>query len=85
MEDTTRRQIMTAAALSAAAAMVAPATAQVAGKAQAGLQDPREKYPRPPFASQSQTLAGIASQMQPRPDHGEISYAAPVGWRRARR
>ena len=74
MEDTTRRQIMTAATLSAAAAVVAPATAQVAGKPQAGLQDPREKYPRPPFAYQTQTWPGLASQMQPRPDHGETSY-----------
>jgi hypothetical protein len=73
MEETTRRQIMTGATLSAAA-MVAPAAAQPAGKAPPGLENPVEKYPKPPFSPQSQTWPGLASQMQPRPDHGETSY-----------
>ncbi|TCJ17081.1 SDR family oxidoreductase [Flaviaesturariibacter flavus] len=39
-----------------------------------GLQDPREKYPKPPFKEQSQPWPGLASKMDPRPDHGEESY-----------
>ena len=39
-----------------------------------GLVDPRDKYPKPPFASQQQDWPGLASKMNPRPDHGEKSY-----------
>jgi NAD(P)-dependent dehydrogenase (short-subunit alcohol dehydrogenase family) len=39
-----------------------------------GLQDPTTKYPVPPFKSQSQPWPGLASKMEPRPDHGETSY-----------
>jgi NAD(P)-dependent dehydrogenase (short-subunit alcohol dehydrogenase family) len=38
------------------------------------IQDPRTKYPRPPFEKQSQPWPGLAGQMEPRPDHGETSY-----------
>jgi NAD(P)-dependent dehydrogenase (short-subunit alcohol dehydrogenase family) len=38
------------------------------------LQDPRTKYPAPPYPSQSQPWPGLASKMSPRPDHGEKSY-----------
>ncbi|UOQ83210.1 SDR family oxidoreductase [Hymenobacter sp. 5414T-23] len=38
------------------------------------LQDPTTKYPQPPFKRQSQPWPGLASQMEPRPDHGEKSY-----------
>lgn len=38
------------------------------------LQDPTTKYPQPPFKAQSQPWPGLASQMDPRPDHGETSY-----------
>jgi NAD(P)-dependent dehydrogenase (short-subunit alcohol dehydrogenase family) len=38
------------------------------------LQDPATKYPKPPFKSQSQPWPGLASKMDPRPDHGEKSY-----------
>ena len=38
------------------------------------LQDPTDKYPRPPYKKQSQPWPGLASEMDPRPDHGEISY-----------
>jgi NAD(P)-dependent dehydrogenase (short-subunit alcohol dehydrogenase family) len=40
----------------------------------AGLEDPRSKYPKPPFKSQSQAWPGLAGKMEPRPDHGEKSY-----------
>lgn len=38
------------------------------------LEDPTIKYPKPPFKSQSQPWPGLASKMEPRPDHGELSY-----------
>jgi NAD(P)-dependent dehydrogenase (short-subunit alcohol dehydrogenase family) len=38
------------------------------------LQNPNDKYPKPPFAKQSQAWPGLASKMQPPPDHGETSY-----------
>ncbi len=36
--------------------------------------DPRSKYPKPPFQEQSQPWPGLAGKMKPRPDHGESSY-----------
>lgn len=38
------------------------------------LRNPTDKYPRPPFNKQSQPWPGLASKMDPRPDHGENSY-----------
>jgi hypothetical protein len=38
------------------------------------LQDPATKYPKPPFKSQQQPWPGLASKMEPKPDHGEKSY-----------
>lgn len=38
------------------------------------LEDPRGKYPKPPFKGQHQPWPGLASKMEPRPDHGEQSY-----------
>jgi NAD(P)-dependent dehydrogenase (short-subunit alcohol dehydrogenase family) len=38
------------------------------------LEDPTKKYPKPMFKSQSQPWPGLASEMDPRPDHGEKSY-----------
>ena len=39
-----------------------------------GLEDPTSKYPKPPFKKQSQPWPGLASKMDPKPDHGEASY-----------
>jgi NAD(P)-dependent dehydrogenase (short-subunit alcohol dehydrogenase family) len=39
-----------------------------------GLTDPVNKYPKPPFPKQQQPWPGLASKMEPRPDHGETSY-----------
>ena len=36
--------------------------------------DPTSKYPKPPFQKQEQPWPGLASRMEPRPDHGETSY-----------
>jgi NAD(P)-dependent dehydrogenase (short-subunit alcohol dehydrogenase family) len=38
------------------------------------MQDPRAQYPRPPFPEQPQSAPGLASEMDPKPDHGETSY-----------
>src|SRR3954470_9144760 len=40
----------------------------------ADLSDPIQKYPAPPFKSQSQPWPGLAGKMDPPPDHGETSY-----------
>jgi len=36
--------------------------------------NPIDKYPKPPFKRQEQPWPGLASRMEPRPDHGETSY-----------
>jgi NAD(P)-dependent dehydrogenase (short-subunit alcohol dehydrogenase family) len=38
------------------------------------LTNPNDKYPKPPYKKQSQPWPGLASRMDPRPDHGETSY-----------
>lgn len=38
------------------------------------MQDPTSKYPQPPFDRQAQPWPGLASKMDPVPDHGEESY-----------
>jgi NAD(P)-dependent dehydrogenase (short-subunit alcohol dehydrogenase family) len=38
------------------------------------LQNPVTEYPKPPFPRQTQEWPGLASKMDPRPDHGETSY-----------
>jgi NAD(P)-dependent dehydrogenase (short-subunit alcohol dehydrogenase family) len=38
------------------------------------LEHPKNKYAKPPFKEQSQPWPGLASKMEPRPDHGEKSY-----------
>ena len=50
----------------------ADATAQ--GATVQPLTNPTTKYPKPPFKRQQQPWPGLASQMEPRPDHGELSY-----------
>jgi NAD(P)-dependent dehydrogenase (short-subunit alcohol dehydrogenase family) len=50
------------------------AQASTDGAAAPALQNPAEKYVKPPFQPQSQPWPGLAGKMQPRPDHGETSY-----------
>ncbi|MBL4675442.1 MAG: SDR family NAD(P)-dependent oxidoreductase, partial [Mucilaginibacter sp.] len=38
------------------------------------LENPSRKYPAPPFNRQPQEVPGLASKMDPLPDHGEKSY-----------
>ena len=46
----------------------------VTGNGNLALEDPRGKYPKPPFKGQKQPWPGLASKMEPKPDHGEQSY-----------
>lgn len=38
------------------------------------MKDPRDQFPQPPFNKQPQNTPGLASKMDPVPDHGEDSY-----------
>ena len=60
----------------AAATMVSPSMSQGTQKTTSAqpLEDPTSKYPKPPFKSQTQPWPGLASKMEPPPDHGETSY-----------
>jgi hypothetical protein len=76
-----RRAIVGAGSIGVVAA-AAPAFAQNSneaplskgGETPEALQDPRTKHPKPPFRLQEQPWPGVASRMDPRPDHGETSY-----------
>src|SRR5438105_9686247 len=37
-------------------------------------RNPVDQYPRPPFRRQEQQWPGLASRMNPKPDHGETTY-----------
>ena len=89
---TTRRAVVVGGVVTGLAALAArPAHAGAPGRpsppapAPVGLQDPVGKYPKPPFKAQKQPWPGLASRMQPRPDHGETSYrgSGRLGGRRA--
>ncbi len=71
MTDTDRRTFVTGAALAAGVAAAAPAIAQGAKPA---TTPQAAAYPKPPFPAQRQPWPGLASKMNPRPDHGETSY-----------
>ena len=63
-----------AAAATPALAQTQLATAQVQVTTGQPLTDPTSKFPKPPFKKQSQPWPGLASKMDPLPDHGEKSY-----------
>lgn len=70
---------MTGMAAGLATVVASPALAAGAGTDNSDwqaptLDDPRNKYPKPPFRQQSQPWPGLASKMDPKPDHGEKSY-----------
>jgi len=74
MTDTDRRTFVTGAALAASVAAAAPAVAQGGEGAAAPTTPAAARYPKPPFPVQRQPWPGLASKMDPRPDHGETSY-----------
>jgi NAD(P)-dependent dehydrogenase (short-subunit alcohol dehydrogenase family) len=69
MTEWTRRAVVGGAL---AAAAIRPAYAET--QEQNPMQNPLDKYPKPPFEKQSQPWPGLASKMIPPPDHGERSY-----------
>jgi NAD(P)-dependent dehydrogenase (short-subunit alcohol dehydrogenase family) len=72
-----RRTVFSAAGATLAAATTT-AAAHEASTSQAAIpqpvQSPETKYPRPPYQEQTQPWPGLASKMQPPPDHGERTY-----------
>lgn len=63
------------AAISAAPAFAQSSTPMSTDKPTAApFEDPKTKYPKPPFELQPQEWPGLASKMNPRPDHGEKTY-----------
>jgi NAD(P)-dependent dehydrogenase (short-subunit alcohol dehydrogenase family) len=67
--------IAAAASVSSAATGDAESRAPMqTGRPPIPMRDPRDAYPKPPFARQQQERPGLASRMQPPPDHGEASY-----------
>lgn len=74
---TASRRSLLGAATTGLAAAAAPALAQGPARAAppaADMRNPATKHPKPPFAAQQQPWPGLASRMEPRPDHGETSY-----------
>lgn len=73
-----RRKAIAGIGASLTALAVNPVWAGDGGKPKgaevSGPEDPINKYPKPPFKSQEQPWPGLASKMDPRPDHGEKSY-----------
>lgn len=63
-------------------AMAAVAGVPLAGKASsfelisdaAELENPLDKYPKPPFKHKDTPWPSLCSEMEPRPDHGEKTY-----------
>lgn len=78
MTDTTRRTFLTGAALTAGAVVTLGATgsasAQQGGGAATAATPAAAAYPKPPYPVEMQPWPGLASKMNPRPDHGETSY-----------
>ena len=86
MDETDGRLLSRRAAVGLLSAGVTgtAATQSVAGESTQGsfgpvtgesnMQDPRSKYPKPPFKKQTQPWPGLARDMDPKPDHGESSY-----------
>jgi NAD(P)-dependent dehydrogenase (short-subunit alcohol dehydrogenase family) len=78
--SSTRRELLKGMTTGLLTAVAVPAVGETLAVAPAAV-DPRaadlnpvSAYPRPPFPSQQQPWPGLASQMTPRPDHGESSY-----------
>jgi NAD(P)-dependent dehydrogenase (short-subunit alcohol dehydrogenase family) len=75
-----RREVLTGLGATLALAAVSPLGAVAQQKKTTdsspaeGLIDPTTRYPKPPFEPQQQPWPGLASKMNPRPDHGEKSY-----------
>ncbi|MBX9815591.1 MAG: NAD(P)-dependent oxidoreductase [Proteobacteria bacterium SG_bin5] len=76
-DDLSRRSVMSGVAIGAASALGGGSALAQGGEGRAEavpLEDPRARHPKPPFKRQQQPWPGLASKMEPRPDHGERSY-----------
>src|SRR4051812_38525981 len=75
-QPTRRHAIRVGAGLVAVPALLAGGSGTAAQPKGAApeLKNPRDLYPKPPFKRQPQEWPGLASKMDPRPDHGEKSY-----------
>ncbi len=75
-----RRQIVgwvgagVAAAASGSGSTRAAPSAAASAASEPAMDDPRAKYPKPPFKQQTQPWPGLAHDMDPKPDHGEKTY-----------
>lgn len=72
-----RRELVGFFGAGVAGATFTPPAAQAESRTSttaAPFVDPTSKYPKPPYPGQTQPWPGLASQMNPRPDHGETSY-----------
>lgn len=79
MEKISRRKAISGigtglATISAGSALAGTSVHNMSGDEPLSLEDPVSKYPKPPFNEQSQPWPGLASKMNPVPDHGEKSY-----------
>ena len=74
----TRRRLVGGVGAGIATFGAQPILAQTSGQqaqhAGQPMQNPTDRYPRPPFKRQSQPWPGLAAKMDPKPDHGETSY-----------
>jgi NAD(P)-dependent dehydrogenase (short-subunit alcohol dehydrogenase family) len=77
-EEISRRGLIGSLGAGVAAAALSAggitAEAQSSTSTAAPFVDPKAKYPKPPYPGQSQPWPGLASKMNPKPDHGETSY-----------
>jgi NAD(P)-dependent dehydrogenase (short-subunit alcohol dehydrogenase family) len=79
IDQINRRKVISGLGAGLATVAVAPALAATGVKnnsfsSATQLEDPAGKYPKPPFPEQSQPWPGLASKMDPKPDHGEKTY-----------
>jgi NAD(P)-dependent dehydrogenase (short-subunit alcohol dehydrogenase family) len=71
-----RRMMMSGLGAGLAAVAASPTLGQSGTGASTAqpVQDPTTKYPKPPYKFVKQPWPGLASKMEPPPDHGEKSY-----------
>lgn len=79
MTDTNRRTFLAGAALTAGAAVTLASNTRASAQAEATTPAAptapgAAAYPAPPYPTEMQPWPGLASKMNPRPDHGETSY-----------
>jgi NAD(P)-dependent dehydrogenase (short-subunit alcohol dehydrogenase family) len=74
MQISRRKVIGGLAAIAMAPTFFAKSMAQTQNQQTPMLEDPINKYPKPPFKIQDQPWPGLAGKMDPVPDHGEKTY-----------